>query len=201
MSKNLSCVILAGGQSKRMGTDKAFLKLDDKTFLQIIVEKLSKKCDELILSVNKEKEIYEKHLRNFNFKIVKDKNPYEGPLNAISSVADSITNDYVFIATCDTPLINEKLIDFYLEVIENYDAVIPVINRKVQPLNTLYTKKAVLKSKEIYGKVKSLTGWINSLNVFWITEKHIEKIDKNADTYKSINTQQDYENLLMSTSA
>jgi molybdopterin-guanine dinucleotide biosynthesis protein A len=193
MSKKFSCVILAGGQSKRMGTDKAFLRLKDKTFLQIITQKLSKKCNQLILSINKDEEIYKNHLKGLNFISVKDKNPYEGPLNAISSVADFIDYEYVFIATCDTPLINENLIDFYLTKIQSYDAVIPVVNDKIQPLNTLYTKNAVLKSKDIYGKTKSLIGWIQNLNVLYIDEKEIKKIDKNLYTYKSVNTPQDYD--------
>lgn len=193
MSKKFSCVILAGGQSKRMGTDKAFLRLKDKTFLQIITQKLSKKCNQLILSINKDEEIYKNHLKGLNFISVKDKNPYEGPLNAISSVADFIDYEYVFIATCDTPLINENLIDFYLTKIQSYDAVIPVVNDKIQPLNTLYTKNAVLKSKDIYGKIKSLIGWIQNLNVLYIDEKEIKKIDKNLYTYKSVNTPQDYD--------
>lgn len=199
MSKKVSCVILAGGQSKRMGTDKAFLILKDKTFLQIITQKLSRKCDEIILSVNKDEEMYRQHLKGINFKVVKDLQPYEGPLHAISSVADFIKNEYVFIATCDTPLLNENLIDFYLEKIQNYDAVIPMVNNKIQPLNTLYKKNAVLKSKNLYGKTKSLIGWIENLNVLYLNQEEIEKIDSQLLSYYSVNTPQDYEKILLTT--
>jgi molybdopterin-guanine dinucleotide biosynthesis protein A len=196
MIKPVSCVLLAGGQSKRMGKDKAFLTLNGKTFLQIITEKLSKKCNEIILSVNKDEEIYREHLKEFNFKIVKDLNPYEGPLNGISSVYSYISNDFVFIATCDTPLINENLVNFYLEKIGNYDAIVPVIDGKIQPLNTLYTKNAVLKAKDLYGKVKSLKGWIENLSVLFLNQNELEKIDKGLWSYKSINTPDQYEELL-----
>jgi len=112
-----SCVLLAGGQSKRMGEDKAFLKLGGQTFLKIIVKKLYEKCDEIILSINKDEKIYQKELNEFLNKItfIKDKNPYDGPLNAVMSVSDSINNPYVFIATVDTPLLNPELIDIYKE--------------------------------------------------------------------------------------
>ncbi|NPA58041.1 MAG: NTP transferase domain-containing protein, partial [Aquificae bacterium] len=55
---NLSAILLAGGRSSRMGRDKAFLELNGKTFLRIIGEKLSKHCGEIIVSGNREKEVY-----------------------------------------------------------------------------------------------------------------------------------------------
>lgn len=197
MSKKLSCVVLAGGQSKRMGTDKAFLTYKDKTFLQTIVEKLSKKCDEIILSVNKDPQIYQKHLKPYKVKIVKDLYPYEGPLNAILSVSEHVKNPYVFIVTCDTPLLNENLIDLYIELINGFDVVVPEIDGQFQPLNALYTKKSLLKVKNLYPEVKSLNQWIRNLKkVLVVDQEVIQNFDPFLLTYKSINTPQDYERLI-----
>jgi len=196
-TNKISCILLAGGQSKRMGKDKAFLKLDGQTFLKIIVKKLYEKCDEIILSINKDEEIYQKELNEFLNKItfIKDKNPYDGPLNAVVSVADSINNPYVFIATVDTPLLNPELIDFYKEKISDYDCILPVINGKYQPLNTLYKKDALEKAKEVYKSSKSLMSWIDKLNCLKLYEDEISKIDKNLFSYWSINTKDEYEKL------
>ena len=171
-TNKISCILLAGGQSKRMGEDKAFLKLDGQTFLKIIVKKLYEKCDEIILSINKDEEIYQKELNEFLDKItfIKDKNPYDGPLNAVASVADSINNPYVFIATVDTPLLNPELIDFYKEKISDYDCILPIINGKYQPLNTLYKKDILEKAKQIYNSSKYLMSWINKLNCLKLYE-------------------------------
>ncbi|WP_028951087.1 molybdenum cofactor guanylyltransferase [Sulfurihydrogenibium subterraneum] len=197
MSKKISCVVLAGGQSKRMGTDKAFLAYKDKTFLQTIVEKLSKKCDEIILSVNKDPRIYIDHLKPHKVKVVKDLHPYEGPLNAILSVSEHIKNPYVFIATCDTPLLNENLIDIYMSIIDEFDAVIPQVHGKFQPLNTLYTKKSLLKVKNLYPEIKSLNQWIKNLKrVLVVNEEVIQNFDPDLLTYKSVNTPEDYERLI-----
>jgi len=196
-TNKISCILLAGGQSKRMGKDKAFLKLDGQTFLKIIVKKLYEKCDEIILSINKDEEIYQKELNEFLNKItfIKDKNPYDGPLNAVVSVADSINNPYVFIATVDTPLLNPELIDFYKEKISDYDCILPVINGKYQPLNTLYKKDALEKAKEVYKSSKSLMSWIDKLNCLKLYEDEISKIDKSFFSYWSINTKDEYEKL------
>ncbi|MEZ0323980.1 MAG: molybdenum cofactor guanylyltransferase [Hydrogenothermaceae bacterium] len=193
---HVSCVILAGGQSKRMGRDKAFLDFNGKSFIRVISEKLSKKCSQLIISANKDEDIYRKELKGIDFDFVKDIDPFEGPLNAVSSVADYIKNDYVFIATCDTPFLNENLIDLYLDIIDGYDAVVPLINGKFQTLNTLYTDKALKKAKEVYKENKSLISWIKNLNYFVPEISIIKKIDGNLLTYKSINTPNQYEELL-----
>jgi len=196
-TNKISCILLAGGQSKRMGEDKAFLKLDGQTFLKIIVKKLYEKCDEITLSINKDEEIYQKELNEFLNKItfIKDKNPYDGPLNAVASVADSINNPYVFIATVDTPLLNPELIDFYKEKISDYDCILPVINGKCQPLNTLYKKDALEKAKEVYKSSKSLMSWIDKLNCLKLYEDEISKIDESFFSYWSINTKDEYERL------
>ena len=196
-TNKISCILLAGGQSKRMGEDKAFLRFGGQTFLKIVVKKLYEKCDEIILSINKDEEIYQKELNEFLDKMffIKDKNPYDGPLNAIVSVSDSINNPYVFIATVDTPLLNQELIDFYKEKISDYDCILPIINEKYQPLNTLYKKNALEKAKEVYKSSKSLTSWIDKLNCLKLYEDEISKIDNSLFSYWSINTKDEYERL------
>lgn len=194
---NLSCILLAGGQSKRMGKDKAFLDYKGKPFILVIVEKLFKKCDEIVVVVNKDKTIYEEVLKDFlsKIKIVKDKNPYDGPLNGIVSAYQWLNNDKIFIATVDTPLLEERLIDLYKDLIKEYDCVIPDIDGKLQPLNTIYTKKALEKAISVYKEKKSLMAWIESLNCLKISKEYIEKFDKNLGSYFSVNTPENYEKL------
>lgn len=176
-----------------MGKDKAFLDFNGKSFIKVIAEKLSKKCNQLIISANKEEKIYRQELTGIDFEFVKDNNPYEGPLNAISSSVDLIKHNLVFIATCDTPFLNENLTEMFIDEIESYEAVIPIINNKPQPLNTLYTKQAVIKAKHLFGTTKSLIGWIQNLNYKVLDQKKIESIDPKTLSYLSINTPQDYE--------
>lgn len=191
-----SCIILAGGKSSRMGQDKAFLDFYGKSFIRVIAEKLSRKCNQLIISANKEEDIYRRELKGIDFDVVKDINPYDGPLNAVVSTLPLIKNEFVFIATCDTPFLNENLIDFYLSVIDGFDAVIPVVDEKFQTLNTLYTQKAILIAKDIYKTKKSLLSWIENLNYLKLPENKIRLIDEKLLTYKSINTKEDYLKLL-----
>lgn len=195
----ISAILLSGGQSKRMGKDKAFLKLGDKTFFRIIIEKLAIYSDQIIVSINKDKSLYMSQLENtdINPVFVKDKDPYAGPLNGIISCIPYIRNQLVFIATCDTPLLNPSLIPFLSKKINGYDAVIPVVNNKKQFLNTVYTKDALDIADKVYKEGKnSLYAWINKLNVNEVPEEELKHVDGSLRSYWSINRPEDYERLL-----
>ncbi|RMA97296.1 molybdenum cofactor guanylyltransferase [Hydrogenothermus marinus] len=196
---NLDCILLAGGQSKRMGRDKAFLPFDNKTFLRNILETLDNVCQKIIIVVNKDFSLYENQIKDLSSNIIltKDINPYEGPLNGVISAKDYIKNDSVFIATCDTPIISTKIIKFLYENIEDYDTIIPNIDGKYQFLNTIYKKDSLEKAKQIYNSgIKSLKKWVDSLNKKIINKDILKKIDNNLLMYESINTPKDYKKFI-----
>lgn len=195
----ITAILLAGGQSKRMGKDKAFLKLGEKTFFRIIIEKLNVYTDQIIVSANKDKEIYLSQLENtdINPVFVKDKDPYAGPLNAIVSCMPYIKNQLVFIATCDTPLLEPELIPFFVKKIDGYDAIIPVVNGKKQFLNTIYKRAALKIADKVYEEGKnSLYAWVNRLNVQEVAQEELKQVDDSLLSYWSINRPEDYERLL-----
>ncbi len=197
--KSITSIILAGGESKRMGKDKAFLNWKGKTFLRHILEKVSVFSDEIILSVNKNEEIYENQIKDIDVpvKIVKDLNPYSGPLNGIHSCSDFVEYNNVFISTCDTPDIKISAIEYLFENLKGYDGVIPVINGKFQPFNTFYKKEAVLKTSRLYEEgIRSIFRWIKTLNVRYIEDRDLRKYDSSLSTFTSINTPEEYKKFL-----
>ncbi len=195
---SVDSIILAGGESKRMGRDKAFLPLCGKPFIQIIAEKLSRYSDKLIISTNKDENLYTEYLKDIDTQIifVKDKNPYSGPLNGIVSCLDVLSSDFVFVGTCDTPLLESELIPYFLSKINSFQAIIPQVKKRLQFLNTLYEKSAIHKAEEVYSKgTKSLYRWIEDISVMKIKEGEVMEIDPHLYSYWSINTPQDYQRI------
>ncbi len=197
---NITGLVLAGGQSKRMGKDKAFLKFQNKTFLKNILEALDKYCNQIVIVVNKDKSIYKNEIEGIKSEIafVKDKYPYEGPLNGILSSLEIIKNKFAYITPCDTPLLNPEIIPYFYEMINGYDAVIPEIKGKIQPLNALYKKEALENSRSVFEKEnkKSLMAFLEKIKVKYLNEEQIQKIDKNLHSYFSVNTPESYQTLL-----
>ena len=109
---NILGTILAGGKSKRMGEDKLFLNLNNKTLIEYTIDKVKKYLNELIIITNNENEFFEKN----NLITVKDciegqLGPLVGILTAMKWVNENKKN-YKWIASfpCDTPFFDTNLI-------------------------------------------------------------------------------------------
>lgn len=138
---NITAIILCGGKSSRMKTNKALLKLNDKIFLDIIINEMSFASD-IILSIGSSEE-YD----DYNYKKVSDLVAHKGPLVGLLSAMQVCTTEYAFVVPCDLPFISKE---FVLKIIDSfdkeYDAIVPVtIDKKVHPLCGLY--KVCLKDK------------------------------------------------------
>ncbi|MBM7854113.1 molybdopterin-guanine dinucleotide biosynthesis protein A [Desulfohalotomaculum tongense] len=171
-NKDIGIIILAGGKSRRMGRDKAFLKLGKQTLIEIIVNKAKAFCfSEIILVTNEIK----KYSLLLNVKIVKDFYPDLGPLAGIHAGLIHSKCRINFVVSCDMPFISLKIVNELLEKQSHYKVVVPKENDKYQPLAALYTKdcapyiKYLLEKKEskvikLYDLVKTCYLDVNYVN-------------------------------------
>ena len=134
----ISSVVLAGGQSQRMGNDKAFLKYKNKTFIDHLLDQLSV-CDETLISV-KNKSKYEK----FDYPLVEDEIADTGALGGIYSCLKVCKNDYLFVCATDMPLLESNLINFIIGFVSNdYDCFVIKSANKIHPLCAIYHKNCL----------------------------------------------------------
>jgi molybdopterin-guanine dinucleotide biosynthesis protein A len=105
-------IILAGGLSKRMGTDKGLLMLDDKTMVEHLYEKLSPVCKSIILVTNKPED-YQEIADRLNMLLVTDVIKQLGPLSGVHAGLGASDADYNMVLACDMPNANPaKFIEF-----------------------------------------------------------------------------------------
>ena len=109
--KSISGAVLAGGKSFRMGTDKAMLQLNERTFLQNSLLLLASFTKELFVSSNK-------NYSNLSYPIVKDSFQNMGPLSGIHAILKAIPTQKVLIIPVDTPLLSKELLQF---ILDNYE--------------------------------------------------------------------------------
>ncbi|MCQ2452081.1 MAG: molybdenum cofactor guanylyltransferase [Oscillospiraceae bacterium] len=98
------CVLLAGGRSSRMGTDKLLLDQNGKTVLQRAVERFSGCFDCVSVSVREENQYPELPIPH-----IKDLYPGCGPLAGLHAALKSCRGDGVFVAAADLPFSSPEL--------------------------------------------------------------------------------------------
>lgn len=184
-------IILSGGKSSRMGTNKAFLKINQKTNIERVRDELKKLVSEIIL-VSNEPDAY----RFLQLKTVKDKFPGQGPLAGIHAGLKASAYDVNLVVACDMPFVSSELAMRLFQLSDGYDAVIPVINGRKQPLFAVYKKEI---AKEIEKCMERnnlrLMQLLNHLDVFYATEEDLQgfSTDSLEQIFFNMNAPEEYE--------
>lgn len=135
----ITTIILAGGLSKRMGTDKALLELDGQTLLERAIELCKPFSSELLISSN-----HQAHT-TFGYPVIEDEIKDCGPIGGIYSCLKHSSNDWNLVLSVDTPFIQIDFIEFLKEETHNFEVVVPVHEGKKEPLIAFYHKSALPK--------------------------------------------------------
>jgi molybdopterin-guanine dinucleotide biosynthesis protein A len=134
-SKNITGVILAGGKSSRMGTDKGFLKLNGKLFIEHIIAALTPFVSEIIIVSN------HPEYDNFKLKRVPDFVENAGPLAGVYSGLLASKTENNLVLSCDIPLINSEILAELVRQIDDVSEIIQIeSNGKTMPLISVYNK-------------------------------------------------------------
>lgn len=133
--KHITGIILAGGKSSRMGTDKGFIKLNNKPFIQYSIDAL-KPITSKILIVS-DNTLYDK----FKLQRITDITKNAGPISGIYSGLKASKTHYNLILSCDIPLITSSVLERLINAAENSFEIIQIENDgKTMPLIGLYKR-------------------------------------------------------------
>lgn len=191
MKSELTGIILAGGQSKRMGTNKAFVRLNRKLLIDYVLDVLKEVTPRIILSVGSEIIHYE------NLPAVQDIFPGSGPLGGIYSALQYSETEMNLVISCDMPFVSAELLSFLIEETTEHhaDVSLPVDEHGYwQPLCAVY-RKSILPYLEnaILKKELKLKMIIEKVNYKVIS---IDKMHKfyNPNAFLNMNTPEDVNN-------
>ena len=177
--KDITGIILAGGKSSRMGTDKGFLMFDDKPFIQHSIDALKPLVSEIIIvSDNDDYDV-------FGHNRVEDLIKNSGPVAGIYSGLEASKTVYNLILSCDIPLINSEILKTILKEIDEKSEIIQVENNnKTMPLIALYKTSCKNKFYKLLQQgEKRLQFAVNQCEVKTITlNKHYEISTSNVNS-------------------
>mgnify|MGYP001069271842 CR=1 FL=1 len=147
---DLSAIVLAGGQSRRMGQNKASLLIEGQTLLEHLLGQLQGRFKEIIVSLSSKQKV------PVNLAlIVQDLYEGAGPLAGILSGLKVCQSEVALVLTVDQPEVNFRLVREMLALMTDLELVYPMIEGKIpHPLFALYHKRTIPVMEELIGQGK-----------------------------------------------
>ena len=140
-------IILAGGDSTRIGTDKGLLDLNGKPLIQYVVESLKPVVDEVIVVVGSDvKKPFYWQVLDEDVTVVSDMYDEGSPLIGLITGLTNASGEYAVVAACDMPFINSDLVDLLFLLSYDLNGTLLVkSNGWVEPLPAVYKVSMCLK--------------------------------------------------------
>jgi len=155
--------VLAGGNSSRMGRDKARLPLHGKTLLEHVAAAVAEAAGSVTLVGAPER------YQDLGIRILPDSHPGGGPLAAIHTALSDSRADWNLIVACDMPLISASFLQSLLDAAESSgaDCLIPSgPSGRLEPLCAVYHARCAAAIGEALDRgVRKITGALNGLRI------------------------------------
>jgi len=186
-----SAMILAGGKSSRMGFDKQFLKLENKSNIESLIEKLSPIFDEFIIVTNKQ-DLYDKE----NLKIVSDEIKDKGPLSGIYIGLKTARSKYVYCIACDMPIVNLGYIKHMMEILDR-ESNLAIVTRAlvgIEPFNAFYSKDLVDDiERHLMEEKRDVKSLLEKVKTSYISYRKALSFSPDWSMFLNLNTREDLE--------
>lgn len=182
-----TAIILSGGKNSRMNyKTKAFLKINEDTFIHRILLAIAD-YEEKIISCNNFKAY--KDFKNEAL-LVSDSFKEIGPIGGIYSALNKSSFSHALIVACDMPFLNKDILNYLGNYDFKEDALIPIVNGKIEPLCGIYKKSSVkIIESMIKDKDYKLMNLLKNLNTKYLDIK-------DNDNFLNINNPEEYSELI-----
>ena len=183
--------MLAGGRGTRFGCGKAFVKLNKKGLIAWTIDSLSQISKSIIIVTSFEG--YDSFFHTLYIReVIVDLLPGKAALGGIFTGLSYASTDYSVVVGCDMPFLNKDLLKYQLSLAKNYDAVVPRIDDKVEPLHSVYSKSCLpVILKLLQKQTLSISQLFAMINTRYVTEDEIAEYDPEFLSIFNINTKHD----------
>lgn len=188
MDQGITAILLAGGKSRRMGTDKTLLELEGETLLHRVLRPL-RQVSQVVILVTAEG-TFPMELPAY-VQVVADLYPGTGSLGGIYSGLAAMESFLGLVVACDMPFLNADLLRYMIEQAPGFDVVVPSLDGRPEPLHALYSKNCLRPIEELLkrGQLK-IIGFFPKVRVRYLEEEEMERFDGRLSLF-NINTPQD----------
>jgi molybdopterin-guanine dinucleotide biosynthesis protein A len=189
----LTLVIQAGGESRRMGQDKALMPFLGRPLIERVLERLSPLADEVLVTTNRPDSY-----RFLGLPLVADLIPGRGALGGLYTAVASARNALVAVAACDMPFASRELFAYQRDLLEAeaVDVVIPPSGEGhgYEPLHAVYRRETCLPAIEaaIAADEWKLIAWFPQVKVRTLTPEELRRYDPSGLAFRNLNTPEEF---------
>jgi molybdopterin-guanine dinucleotide biosynthesis protein A len=181
--QDCTAIVMAGGESRRMGHDKANLILGEKTLLQTVVETMEQIFPEVIVSVRQVRP-------TMNWLQVCDDPAHRGPLAGLLAGLQKAETPWIFAVACDMPFIKPQVIECLSHYRSGVEAVVPLVQGYLQPLAAFYAKESLGAVSNVLNRSgkQSFREVLDQLKVNYVTENQLLEADPTLQSFRDLDT-------------
>jgi molybdenum cofactor guanylyltransferase len=187
---DLTGIILAGGKSRRMGgRNKAFLELDGRPLIEIVVERVQSVCAEVLIVAGDTRPY-----TGLGVSLVEDRFRDVGVLGGLHAGLEAASYELTLVVGCDMPFLNPDLLHAFAEWAEGFDVTILRQGKQVEPLHAAYRRTClpVIETAIRTGE-RRIVSFFPNVHVRYVAPAEVVSIDPNLRSFRNVNTPEEWE--------
>jgi molybdopterin-guanine dinucleotide biosynthesis protein A len=183
-SKDITGIILAGGKSLRYGKNKALVEVDGARLIERVISVMRPLFENLIIITNTPRE-YDYLQLPMHEDLIKGL----GPVGGVYTGLEAISSESAFFVACDMPFLQASLIRHMIEIRGDFDAVVPKVDWKIEPLHAIYTRNCLPAIKELIDKQGyQIIKFFDNVKVRYVKEEEIRSFDPMLKSFLNVNS-------------
>lgn len=188
----LTIVINAGGESLRMGENKALKLFAGQPLIARMAARVRPIAQELLVTTNQPQAF-----AFLGVPLVADMLPGKGALSGLYTAVAAARQPLVAVLACDMPFINPGLLAVQRELMlaEGADVVIPRSPEGLEPLHAVYRRSTCLPAIEaaIQADQRRLTSWFGAVKVREMNLEEVALVDPRFHSFINVNTPEEFQ--------
>jgi molybdopterin-guanine dinucleotide biosynthesis protein A len=184
-------IMLAGGRATRLGgVDKAALDIGGRTVLDRVLGALSAVAGPVLAITNDGRLDADPRLTT-----IRDPQPHAGVLPALLSALEATQTPLAVLVACDMPFLDARLLGHLVERSAEYDAVIPIVDRRPEPMHAVYrvaTCREAIRAA-LARDERRMISFLDDVRTCRVEESELRRLDPDLWSFFNINTPDDLE--------
>jgi molybdenum cofactor guanylyltransferase len=183
---DITAVILAGGQGRRMGgQDKGLIEFDGRLMIEILIDRLQHQQLDILINANRNQLTYQ----SYGYPVIGDElGDFQGPLAGFASAMATVKTRYILTLPCDSPVLAERFVERFIETQGREDSSVCVAfdGERLQPVYALIETRLLDDLKQF---LESGERKIDR----WYAQHNYARVDFSDDVamFQNINTPED----------